>query len=85
MKIVIDNLQSQDLVSEIDPAAGRKIIGGDFIDSNVNIAALSDNAESRGSGRVFGLGSNLSGSLAVNAQTGKDFSLSSSLTSISSN
>lgn len=82
MKIVIDNLQDQDLVAEIDPAIGKSVMGGDSINSNVGIAAFSNNAESRGNAKVLGFGSNLSGAMAVQAQTGENFSLTNSSSSI---
>jgi hypothetical protein len=82
MKIVIDNLH-QDLVFEIDPAAGKNIKGGDFIDSNVSVVAVSDNAQSQGSAGVLGFGSNLSASLTVNAQTGNNFSQNKSFSGVS--
>lgn len=84
MKIIIDNLQSQDVLSEIDSAAGKNIMGGDSLIASVDISAYSDNAASRSGARVSGSGYNLSGTFTVNAQTGKDFSLGNSFSSISS-
>ena len=40
MKIVIDKLQHQKLLSDIDQSAGRKIIGGATIEGNTTSFAL---------------------------------------------
>jgi 4-diphosphocytidyl-2C-methyl-D-erythritol kinase len=84
MKIVIDNLQSQDVLSQIDPAAGKNIMGGDSLNASVDISAYSDNATSQAGARVSGSGSNLFATFTVNAQTGKDYSLGNSFSFISS-
>jgi hypothetical protein len=84
MKIVIDNLQSQDVLSEIEPAVGKNVVGGDSLNASVNIFASSDNAKSRSSAGVAGYGSNLSATFTANAQTGENFSLGDSFSYIES-
>lgn len=83
MKITIDNLR-QDLLSEIEESTGEEIRGGDSIMANGSIISISDNSFARVNGRVFGSGSNLSGTLAFNVQTGDGFSIASAFASASS-
>jgi hypothetical protein len=84
MKITIDNLQNQDLLSEVDSFNGNRVVGGDSIDASVDIFATSDNASARATAKVVGFGSNLFGNVAATGKTGNGFSRSSSLAFIRS-
>lgn len=82
MKITIDNLR-QDLF-EVDSSTGKEIVGGDSISANASISAFSDNSFARASGQIFGFGSDLSGNLVFDVQTGNGFSKTSIFASVSS-
>ena len=84
MKISIGNLPSSDLLAEVDSATGKEIAGGDSINANASISAFSNNSFARANGRVFGFGSDLSGNLVFDVQTGNGFSKTSVFASVSS-
>jgi hypothetical protein len=84
MRIVINDLQSQDVLSEVEPTVGKSVVGGNSLNANVNVSAYSDNAKSRSSAGVSGYGSYLSGTFTANAQTGENFSLGDSSSYIES-
>ncbi len=84
MKITIDNLQNQNLLSEVDSSRGNRVVGGDSIDASVDIFATSGNSSARGAAKVVGFGSNLFGNVAVTGETGNGFSRSSSFAFIRS-
>ena len=84
MKISIGNLPSPDPLAEINSYVGESIVGGDLINASASISAFSNNSFTRANGRVFGFGSNLSGNLVFDVQTGNGFSKTSIFASVSS-
>lgn len=84
MRIAIDNLQSENLMSEIDTSAGEEIVGGGLIDASSNIFSFSNNSYAKAAARIFGSGSNVSGNIIANAETGKGFSRSFTFVSVTS-
>lgn len=85
MRIVIDNLQKQDSFAEVNSSIGKKISGGNSIQSSFRVIASSDNAKSQASGNLLGFGDKVLGSLEVSVRTDKRFSASGSLARIISN
>ena len=85
MKIDIDNLQNQDLLTEVNSSTGKSILGGDSIESSFKVVASSNNAEGGASGGFFGFGNDLFASLKVDVKTGEGFSRSSSFITMTSN
>lgn len=85
MKIAIDKLNSQKLLSEIDTCVAEKIIGGASIKASVLASASDDGAEAEAGGRVFAFGSNPLGAFSVSVKVGGDevFKFSSSKSSAS--
>lgn len=84
MKISISNLPSPDLLAEVDSSTTKQIVGGDSINASASIFAFSNNSFARANGRVFGFGSNSSGKLMFDVQTGDGFSKTSVFASVSS-
>lgn len=84
MKISIGNLPSPDALAEVNSNTGKNIVGGDLINASASIFAFSNNSFARANGRVFGSGSNLSGNLVFDVQTGDGFSKTSVFASVSS-
>lgn len=82
MRINIDKLQSQKLLSEVDRTVVDKIIGGDSIAASVNVIAYTSNAKAQASAGVFAFDPQPFGRLEVGAETreenGSIFSKSSS-------
>ena len=85
MKIAIGNLQSQDLLAEVDSSTGENIVGGDSIEASFRAFGSSNNSQGQASGSVFGFGDNLFANIAAEVQAGEDFSKSSSFVKITNN
>ena len=85
MKIAIGNLQSQDLLAEIDTSTGENIVGGDSIEASFRAFGSSNNSQGQASGNVFGFGNNLLANITAEVQTGEGFSRSRSFANITSN
>ena len=71
MKITIDSIVPEGLLSSVESSVGEQIIGGDLINARVSASASSNGASALGSARVFAFGSNLFGNFEVTLETGQ--------------
>ena len=85
MKIAIGDLQSQDLLTEVDSSTGKSILGGDSINASFKFFASSNSSKSLVRGRIFGVGDDLLANLTAEVQTGDRFSRGGSFLTITSN
>lgn len=68
MKISIDRLQSQGVLSEINPSERNGIVGGASIDAGVSIFTSLGSSSASSGARVFASGPGVSGTFTATAE-----------------
>jgi hypothetical protein len=76
MRINIDKLESEKLLSDVDSSLQDKIIGGISVSASVDVTANTDRALAIGGSEVVIFGSRPFGSLSVSAIAGEKDGLS---------